>query len=104
MTLFAVIAAVILMFAASANVAAQGKFKVGDKVECDAMGIGKWEKGTIVAFSTSDDPETAGYYRFSSDRYPKPEGSICPIAKLRPLTTEMVKKKWSENSLFLLHF
>src|SRR5687768_5392395 len=95
MTLFAVIATVILMFAASANVAAQGKFKVGDRVECDVMQIGKWEKGTILPYLDKyDNPDSANYYRVRLDRNPTDEdGSICQFKITRPLTTATTPKE-----------
>ena len=96
--LFAVLSTVTLMFAASANVAAQkGKFKVGDKVECDGTGTGYWQKGTIVPYLKSDDPETANYYRFSLDRYPDEEGRICAFKDMRPLTTAAPKEDPGEQ-------
>lgn len=92
MPLFAVIATAILMFAASANVAAQGKFKVGDRVECDGMQIGKWEKGTILPYGKYDDPDNATYYRVKLDRGSSLEdGSICGFKYTR-LLNEPAKK------------
>jgi len=94
MPLFAVIAAAILMFAASANVAAQGKLKVGDRVECDGMQIGKWEKGTILPYGKYDDPDNATYYRVKLDRSSLSsldEGSICGFKYTRFLN-EPTKK------------
>jgi len=83
---FITIAGFFLMFAANRSTLAQGKFKVGDKVECDASGIGKWEKGTITPYLDGyDKPEYANYYRFVSDRYPDSEPFPCPIKNLRSL-------------------
>ena len=93
MTLFAVIATAILMFAASHSALAQGKFKVGDKVECDGTQTGYWQKGTIVPYIRGDDPETANYYRFTLDRYPDEEGRICSFKDIRPLTTAPFQSK-----------
>lgn len=89
---FVAVAAVIFMFAANYSASAQGKFKVGDRVECDIMQTGKWEKGKIVPYNQYDRPPT-NYYRFSSDRYPSDEGQICPVSHLRLLKDETTAPK-----------
>lgn len=38
-----------------------GKFKIGDRVECDKAGINSWEKGTIMPFLQNDIPDGKTY-------------------------------------------
>ncbi len=95
---FAFIASVAFVFAFCCQASAQkGKFKAGDKVECDQAGMGWWEKGTIVPYGKYDNPETANYYRFSLDRVPSDEGTLCAFKNMRPLTTAAPKENPGEQ-------
>jgi hypothetical protein len=89
--MFVIVAAFVFMFAASHSALAQGKFKVGDRVECDAMQIGKWEKGTILPYGDYDNPDSANYYRVRLDRNPNESGTICQF-KVTRLSNEPAKK------------
>jgi hypothetical protein len=85
-TFFTAIAAIAFLFAASSFAMAQAKYKVGDRVECDYYGSGKYEKGTILPFSKTDEPDAANYfYRVKLDSAPNDEkGIICQLKILRP--------------------
>ena len=89
---FVIVAAFVYMFAASHPALAQGKFKAGDRVECDVMQIGRWEKGTILPYGKYDDPTNINYYRVKLDRNATDEdGSICQFKITRSLN-EAAKK------------
>jgi hypothetical protein len=84
-SMFAAIGTIAFMFAASPHAAAQGKYKVGDRVECEITGTlpGKhWMKGMITPFAKGDfgpggEPD-GSWFHFKADangvEYPcKPE-------------------------------
>lgn len=90
-TILGSVCTALILFAA-AMVSAQGKFKVGDRVECDLRGIGVWEKGTVVAYLDKDSPLFNGEYyltRVRIDKYAKtgsyPEGVLCTTERMRAL-------------------
>ncbi len=59
----AAIATIVFMFAGNLTIAAQGKYKVDDRVECDNTESGKhFEKGTVIAFQADE-----GYNGYSQD-------------------------------------
>ena len=95
---FVTVAAFVFMFLTSHSALAQGKFKVGDRVECDGMQIGKWEKGTILPYGKSDNPDNANYYRVKLDRFESSleDGSICRFGYTRILN-ETGKKDDSQK-------
>lgn len=72
------------------------KFKPGDRVECDDVGIGNYLKGTVLPFVANDNPDTAkdksGKYfyihRVRLDKYVslRPEGGMCFTDRTRLLT------------------
>ena len=73
------------MFAATSVAVAQGKYKVGDRVECDAAQIGKFKQGTVVPYPKNDvDPSGRYYYVFIDGSY-SPEGYVCMATHMRPL-------------------
>lgn len=67
---FVAIAAFVFMFAGHLTVLAQGKYKPGDRVECNTVGSLKyenaWEKGTVMAFRDNDQPD-GSWYRVKAD-------------------------------------
>lgn len=69
---FLAIAAVTLIFAENLTVAAQGKYKSGDRVECNTVGstLAKYEKfyekGVVLAFRDGDQPD-GSWYRVKAD-------------------------------------
>lgn len=68
-----------------------GKFKIGDRVECDKAGINSWEKGTIMPFLKHDftDGKT---YRVRLDAQANGgmylEGIVVMVEKIRLLNNE----------------
>lgn len=84
---FAAVAAVIFIFAASSPAVAQ-KFKPGDSVECDPSGIKDWMKGTVVEYLEKDNPTFQGEYYLTRVKIDKwsgtyPEGVLCPTERVR---------------------
>lgn len=71
------------------------KFKPGDRIECDSMGIGKWFKGTVLPFVENDNPDadkdkTGKYFyihrvRLDFEASISPRGVMCFTDRLRPL-------------------
>ena len=41
------------------EVSAQEKFKPGERVECDTLGIGTFDKGTVLPYLAKDNPALA---------------------------------------------
>jgi hypothetical protein len=90
-----IILTVILIIAGAAlSVFAQDtpKFKIGDRVECDATGSRTyWNKGTVIAFKDGDmyngyAPESGYFYRVRMDKIPDvPEGYLVKAEDMRPL-------------------
>ncbi len=104
---FAAIAIVGLMLAASSQVNAQAKYKVGDRVECEITGTlpGKhWMKGTVTPFQPGDfgpgvEPD-GSWFHFKADangvEYPcKPE-HIRMMAAAKTSTNENPVKETAE--------
>lgn len=85
---FAAIASIILMLAANSQAVAQGKYKVGDLVECDTVENGKgWRKGTVIAFQDDDgyngySPDSGYFYRVRIFAL-YPEGQFCKSEYMR---------------------
>ena len=86
--LFSAIVVLVAIAAGNIAAAAQGKYKVGDRVECDTVGNGNgWRKGTIVAFQEDDGyngyaPDSGYFYRvmiFAHD----PKGQFCKSENMR---------------------
>lgn len=69
-----------------------GRFKPGDRVECDATGSGKfWEPGVVIPFLPNDAyngdrPASGAFYRVRIDANVAmyPEGRFCKTAEMRP--------------------
>jgi hypothetical protein len=87
-------AAVTIIFGANISASAQDKpkFKVGDRIECDNSGSGKyWDKGTVVPFLEHDlyngnTPESGYFYRVKLDGSSGSPGSkLCKAETMRPL-------------------
>lgn len=94
----AVFATVIFMFAANYSASAQGKFKTGDRVECDSMEIDKYEKGTVLPYGKYDHPPTS-YYRVRLDRNPTDtDGTICRNERIRALAETATKENQTETN------
>jgi len=53
-TRITVLALAVFMLVASSNIAAQARYKVGDRVECDFNATGNYGKGTISPFLEGD--------------------------------------------------
>ncbi len=86
--LFAAIVTLAFIAAGTTAVSAQGKYNVGDRVECDTVGNGNgWRKGTVIAFQEDDGyngyaPDSGYFYRvmiFPHD----PKGQFCKSENMR---------------------
>lgn len=68
-----------------------GKFKPGDRVECDKAQIGVWEKGTVMNYLPND-TDRGSYIRVRLDGYKFfKEGHQCMLNFVRPLGEASLK-------------
>jgi len=83
--IFAAIA--IFLFVCTANVVAiaQDKYKIGDRVECDATQMGTFKKGTIVPFPKNDPDQDGRFYYVKIDGSHMDEGYLCMATHMRRL-------------------
>jgi len=82
----AVIATICLMTTSHAIAATNGKYAVGDRVECDPAQIGQFKKGTVAPYLKNDpDQESGRYYRVVLDGSYITEGYECMATHMRPL-------------------
>jgi hypothetical protein len=102
----AILAAVTIIFGANTSASAQDKpkFKVGDRIECDNSGSGKyWDKGTVVPFWEHDmyngnTPESGYFYRVKLDGSSGSPGStLCIAEQMRPLAKTNDGKNGADN-------
>lgn len=85
------------------------KFKPGDRVECDTMGIGKWFKGTVLPYAKNDQPgaskDKSGKYfyvhrvRMDNEAALRPEGGLCFTDRTRLLTGAAAKPPAVDRSV-----
>jgi hypothetical protein len=93
---FAAVAAFIFMFAGNLTVLAQGKYKPGDRVECNTIGSSEakyekyYEKGTVMPFRDNDQPD-GSWYRFKADSN-KVE-YYCRVEHIRAIAGTETKKE-----------
>lgn len=84
---FAAIATFVFMFAGQLTAEAQGRYKPGDRVECNTIGSSEpkhekyYEKGTVMAFRDNDQPD-GSWYRVKADSN-KVE-YYCRVEHIRP--------------------
>lgn len=87
------IAILLCLFGASISTFAQedvnGKYKVGDRVECDAAhGTGEYKKGTVIDVVGAGDKSTCCRYQVSFDDdtpFNKKTGWLCSLKFTRPI-------------------
>lgn len=70
----------------SQGVVAQGAYRPGDRVECDAAKIGQYRRGTVVPFAKGDFQPTGTYYRVHIDGSSFSEGFECATTHMRAIT------------------
>lgn len=95
--------------AADEELQSGAKFKPGDRVECDAAGIGDWLKGTVLPFKEKDNPDLdkdkSGKYfyihrvRLDRDASTRPEGGMCFTDRTRLLTGAAATPPPVDNSV-----
>jgi hypothetical protein len=102
----AIVTAVTIIFGANISASAQDKpkFKVGDRIECDNSGSGKyWDKGTVVPFLEHDlyngnTPESGYFYRVKLDGSSGSPGSkLCKAETMRLLAGTTAGKNDADN-------
>ncbi|MFS8084504.1 MAG: agenet domain-containing protein, partial [Acidobacteriota bacterium] len=85
----AAIATIAFMFAATSAAVAQGKHKIGDRVECDLNQNGQFKKGTIGPYDKHDYDQgeniNGRYYRVLIDGSSLTEGYLCKETDMRSL-------------------
>lgn len=94
--LFAVIATMVFVLTASSVAVAQGKYKIGDRVECDATQMGTFKKGTIVPFPKSEADQSGRLYYVKLDGSNITEGYVCMATHMRPLVEAASSKPENE--------
>jgi hypothetical protein len=89
---FSAMTALIFILAGQSAISAQtGKYKTGDRVECEVTGNlnGKyWEKGTVMDFRANDQPD-GSWYRVKADSN-KVE-YYCRVEHIRPIAGTQTK-------------
>ncbi len=85
------------------------KFKTGDRVECDAAGIGDWLKGTVLPFEEKDNPgldkdKTGKFFyihrvRLDREASTRPAGGMCFTDRTRLLTGAAATPPPVDNSV-----
>ncbi len=98
---FASIAIVVLLFAASSQAFGQ-KYKPGDRVEVDPSGIENWMSGTVLTFLEGDEPKFKGEYylaRVLIDKWKAtyPEGVLVQTIHIRPSKAEVTATQQDQN-------
>lgn len=66
---------------------AQGKYKVGDRVECDPSQIGRFKPGTVVPYPKNEADRSGRLYYVLLDGSNITEGYVCMATHMRPLST-----------------
>jgi hypothetical protein len=86
---FTVVAVVCSLAAASPAVAQDKKYKAGDRVECDWLQNGTFDKGTVVPFTSTDLDQSGRWYRVKLDKDKIPNSTVeCMATRLRPFVEE----------------
>lgn len=85
-TLIPILAALWLVLAASSEVLAQGKYKIGDRVECDPAQIGQFKPGTIVDFPKNETERSGRFFYVLLDGSHITEGYLCMATHMRAIS------------------
>jgi|CXWL01.1.fsa_nt_gi hypothetical protein len=86
-TLLAVLAALSFILAASPDLAAAGgKYKIGDRVECDPSQIGQFKPGTIVDFPKNETERSGRFFYVLLDGSHITEGYLCMATHMRAIS------------------
>lgn len=81
-----IVATLCLIFAASPAAVAQGKYKIGDRVECDPSQIGQFKPGTIVEFPKNETERTGRFFYVLLDGSHITEGYLCMATHMRDIS------------------
>jgi hypothetical protein len=72
------------LFFVSENASAEGRFRPGDRIECDWLQNGTYEKGVIVPFERNDLDQSGRWYRVKLDKDSIPNSTVeCMANRLR---------------------
>lgn len=94
---FIVVAIVFSLTATSPAVAQAKKYKVGDRIECDWLQNGTFDKGTIVPFTSTDLDQSGRWYRVKLDKDKIPNSTVeCMATRVRTFVEE--EKDDSQNN------
>ncbi|MEQ1729469.1 MAG: agenet domain-containing protein [Vicinamibacterales bacterium] len=74
------------LVAAIPEAIAQGKYKVGDRVECDPSQIGQFKPGTVVPYPKNEADRSGRLYYVFLDGSNITEGYVCLATHVRPLS------------------
>lgn len=105
---FAVLLVAAAVLALSFGVLAQEKFKPGERVECDTLGIGTFDKGTVLPYLAKDNPGLAKdasgkfnyIHRVRMDNDPlRQEGGMCFTDRMRVLAGAAAAPPPADNSV-----
>lgn len=80
-----VLAALCFILAGSAEGAATGKYKIGDRVECDPSQIGQFKPGTIVDYPKNETDRSGRFFYVLLDGSNITEGYLCMATHMRAL-------------------
>lgn len=96
------------VLAGNIAVSAQEKFKPGERVECDTLGIGTFDKGTVLPYLAKDNPALAKdatgkfhyIHRVRMDNDPlRQEGGMCFTDRMRALSGPAASPPQVDNSV-----
>ncbi len=101
--LLAMIATIGFLLAANSVAVTQDKYKIGDRVECDATQMGTFKKGTIVPFPKNEADQSGRLYYVKLDGSSITEGYVCMATHMRPLTetTSVSPQNKADNQVLI---
>lgn len=95
--IFTAVAVVFSLAATSPAVAQAKKYKVGDRIQCDWLQNGTFDKGTVVPFTSTDLDQSGRWYRVKLDKDKIPNSTVeCMETRVRTFVEE--EKDDSQNN------
>lgn len=84
-TSIAILATLWLILAATPEAFAQGRYRIGDRVECDPTQMGQFKPGTIVDYPKNETERTGRFFYVLLDGSHITEGYLCMATHMRAL-------------------
>lgn len=84
-TSLTILATLWLILAANPEAVAQGRYKIGDRVECDTSQIGQFKPGTIVPYPKNETDRSGRLFYVVLDGSHITEGYVCMATHMRVL-------------------